>query len=276
MKAVTKTNKDGSEQVLLGAVIMKERPSRKRAKIHDLPYSIENHRLREIEKIIRHRHGRGIPDPAGTDDVDVCLNYLRAVALTPESQSAASWALVWAPWADPVTLDLIDRAAAGRKKMPAADAIAKMLFVRLKERTLLGLKTIGACDVSKADRQINAKERKRERDRNRQEQKRRQLGRVDRKSYEAASLTKLQPWLEEGISRRTWERRRVASLSQIEISTTGDTLASKIEKSPPLTANAIHQARAAGLMVGLGDHPPAELQEAAPHGNRDKLPGRAA
>lgn len=276
MKAVTKTNKDGSEQVLLGAVIMKERPSRKRAKPHELPYSIENHRMREIEKIIRHRHGRGIPDPVGTDDVDLCLNYLRAVALTPESQSATSWALVWAPWADPVTLNLIDQAASGRKKMPPADAVAKMLFVRLKERTLLGLKTIGACDVSKADREIGAKERKRERDRNRQEQKRRELGRVDRKSYEAASLTKLQPWLEEGISRRTWERRRVASLSRIEISTNGDTLASKHGNAPDEAANNMHQARAAGLMVGLGDHPPAELQEAAPHGNCDKLAGRAA
>ncbi len=276
LKAVTKTNKDGSEQVLLGAVILKERPSRKRAKRHYLPYSIENHRMREIEKIIRYRHGNGIPDPCGTDDADLCLAYLRAVALTPDSQSASSWALVWAPWADPVMLDLLDKSALGRKKMPKADAVAKMLYVRMKERTLLGLKTIGACDVSRADRQISAKERKRERDRNRQEQKRRQLGRVDRKSYEATSLTKLQPWLEEGVSRRTWERRRVASLSQIEISTTGDALASKLDKSPTLTANAIHQARAAGLMVGLGDHPPAELQEAEPHGNGDKLRGRAA
>ncbi|CUX12267.1 MULTISPECIES: hypothetical protein [Agrobacterium tumefaciens complex] len=276
MKAVTKTNKDGSEQVLLGAVIMKERPSRKRAKIHDLPYSIENHRLREIEKIIRHRHGRGIPDPAGTDDVELCLNYLRAVALTPDSQSAASWALVWAPWVDPVTVDLLDQTAAGRKKMPPADAVAKMLFVRLEERTMLGLKTIGACDVSKAERQISAKERKRERDRNRQEQKRREVGRVDRKSYEATSLTSLKPWEQEGISRRTWERRRVASLSRIDISTNGDTLASKPDQAPHDAQNDMHQARVAGLMVGLGDHPPAELQEAGPHGNGDKLQGRAA
>ena len=255
---------------------MKERPSRKRAKPHDMAYSIENHRMREIEKIIRHRHGRGIPDPAGTDDVDLCHAYLQAVASTPDSQSASSWALVWAPWADPVLLDLLDRSASGRSKMPPADAVAKMLYVRMAERTLLGLKTIGACDISRHARELSAKERKRERDRNRQEQKRRASGRVDRSSYEATSLTSLKPWEQEGISRRTWERRRVASLSRIDISTNGDTLASKPDHTLRDAQNNMHQARVAGLMVGLGDHPPAELQEAEPHGNSDMLKDRAA
>jgi hypothetical protein len=275
LKAITKTKRDGSEQIMLGALILKEKPSRKRAKRHDQPFSLENLRMREIEDVIRHRHGNGIPDPAGTDDVELCHAYLRAVALTPASQSASSWALVWAPWADPVTLDLMDKAAADRDRMLPADSIAKLLYVTMAERTKLKLKTIGACDISQADRQKAAKERKRERDRNRQEQRRKVEGRVDRTSYEAASLSKLKPWVAEGISRRTWERRRDASASQIEISTTGDTLASKAETAPPVQ-QAHSRSRVAGLMVGLGDHPPAEFQEAAPHGTGDTSKERAA
>ncbi|MNT72296.1 hypothetical protein D3C72_2108800 [compost metagenome] len=130
--------------------------------------------------------------------------------------------------------------------------------------------------MDREERNRTAKATKQERDRNRQEQKRRAEGRADRKSYEAASLSKLQPWLAEGISRRTWERRRVASLSRIEETWIGDTLASKPEKPQLAKQPRSGQARAAGLSAGLGDHPPAELQEAAPHGNGDKLQGRAA
>lgn len=275
MKVAHRMKRDGSEQIMLGDVVLKEKPSRKRAKAHDLPYSIENHRMREIEKVIRHRHGNGIPDPTGTDDVESCFAYLRAVAMTPASQSVLSWALVWAPWADPVMLSLLDQQEADRERMLPADAVAKLLYVTLVERTTLGLKTIGACDVSRSDRQKAANERKRERDRNRQEQKRKELGRIDRASYEASSLSKLQPWLAEGISRRTWERRRDASLSQIDRTVAGDTLASKpIHLSFQETQ--YRQSCAAGLVAGLGDHPPAELQEAGPHGNSDTLKGRAA
>lgn len=275
MKPVTKIKADGSEQVMLGAVIMKEKPSRKRAKPHDLPFSLENLRMREIESVIRFRHGNGIPDPSGTDDVELCYAYLTAVAFTPESQDVSSWAKVWAPWADVVTLKLLDQQAATRKKALPADAVAKMLFVTLAERSTLGLRTIGACDVSKADRQKCAAHRKRELDRQRQERRRKNEGRVDRASYEAASLSRLKPWLAEGISRRTWERRRVAGLSRIEITSTGDTLAS----TPSSWTDRLGekgQGRAAGLAVGLGDHPPAELQEAAPHGKRDEKRSIAA
>lgn len=277
MKVAHKTKRDGSEQIMLGDVVLKEKPSRKRAKAHDLPYSIENHRLREIEKVIRHRHGNGIPDPTGTDDVDSCYAYLRAVAMTPASQSVSSWALVWAPWADPVMLALLDREEARRERMLPADAVAKLLYVTMAERTALGLKTIGACNFSRSDRQNAARQRKQERDRNRQKQKRRSEGRKDRASYEATSLSRLKPWETAGISRSAWYRaQRETGLSQIEIIGKGDTLVSRAEKAMPLPRTQMEQARGAGLFAGLGDHPPAELQEAAPHGNGDTLTGRAA
>lgn len=275
MRTIHKTKRDGSEQLLLGKVILKEKPSRKRAKRHDKPFSLENLRMREIEDVIRHRHGNGIPDPSGTDDVDLCHAYLRVVALTPASQNVSSWALVWAPWADPVTLALMDQAAADRERMLPSDAVARMLYVTMAERSALGLKTIGACDVSKAERNDAARERKKERDRNRQELNRRDAGMMDRASYEATSLTALKPWIADGISRRTWERRRDAGVSQIEVIAAGDTLASMRSIATDQQAQT-DQSRVAGLIAGLGDEPPAELQEAAPHGSGDTLKERAA
>jgi hypothetical protein len=183
--------------------------------------------------------------------------------------------MVWAPWAREADIEVIAAHRARRKRMIGADAVAKLLFVTFAERTELGLRTIGACDVAAGDRRELAVEQKRARDRARQEQKRRSGGRVPRASYEAASLTRLKPWLAEGISRRTWERRRDASLSQVEVKGKGDTHAS--EPSIPLPVQRIpSQIRVAGLVVGLGDHPPAEIQEAAPHGSGDIFGGRAA
>jgi hypothetical protein len=50
----------------------------------------------------------------------------------------------------------------------------------------------------------------RERERNRGERRRRAAGAIDRQTYEANSLSAHLPWEAEGITRRTWERRRKA------------------------------------------------------------------
>ncbi|MDV4183286.1 hypothetical protein R1521_32820 [Rhizobium brockwellii] len=275
MKHVLKTNRDGSEQILIGKVIWKEKPARKRDRRIEWQFSLETLRLREIEAVIRSRHGNGIPDPAGTDDVDSCHAYLRAVAMTPGAQDLVSWAKVWAPWANPTDLDEIGGQRERRKRMIGADAVAKLLFVTMDERTALGLKTIGACDRSTEDRKKLARDTKRARDRAAKEKARREEGRVARASYEAESISRLKPWLAEGISRRTWERRRDASLSRVEEEGKGDTPASKPDM-PLSVQHTIGQSRVAGLVVGLGDHPPAELQEAAPHGSCDMSGGQAA
>jgi hypothetical protein len=277
MKAKTKVKRDGSEQIVLGKVILKEKPTRKRARRQDWKFSIETLRLREIEAVIRHRHGNGIPDPTGSDDVDTCLAYLRAVALTPGVQDVVSWCDVWAPWADPVTRQQIAALGVGRGRMLKADSVAKMLGVTFAERTELGLKTIGACDMSAEKRKRAAVEKKRERDRNRQETKRKADGRQDRTSYEAASLSRQKPWEQENMSRAKWYRlRREIGLSRIDINITSDTLVSSVDGQVSAPQKQVIQARAAGLDAGLGDHPPAGLQGAAPHGNGDDVEEAAA
>lgn len=232
----------------------------------------------EVENIIRARHGTYIPDPEDTDDRGTCLAYIRAAALSLSEQDMFAWARRWAPWARPDEIQSFVDEASKRRHMMSADGVAGMLGVTYAERTALGLKTIGCCDLSKAERKAKAKERKRERDRNQQTAKRKAKGRQDRKSYEDQSLSRQKPWEALNISRRTWERRRVAGLSQIDIITTGDTLASNAaDCSPPvpIAFPAITTGNA-GRGGVRGPSPRRGIQGAEPHGNGDTPKEHAA
>ncbi|MBO9122787.1 MULTISPECIES: thyroid transcription factor 1-associated protein 26 [unclassified Rhizobium] len=237
-------------------------------------------RLREIELVIKDRHGGIIPDPNGTDDVDLCLGYIRAVAHSAPEQDLKDWCARFAPWAVDRWLEVgkpILEETVKRKKMLSADAVAALMNVTLAERTTLGLKTIGSCDVTASERKEIARERKRELDRARQEQKRSAEKRKDRKSYEAHSLAKLKPWAAAGISRATWYRKQnETGLSPLLLITTGDTLVSQADLPPTPPRIQVRQARAAGMVGGLGHHAPAGLQGAEPHGIGDTLKDRVA
>ena len=285
MKATYRKNPDGSRQVILGKVILKEQPTRKRDPRTQWKFSLEIMRLREIELVIRHRHERGIPDPEGTDDTEMCMAYIHAVASTPRSQSVVDWCNMWAPWISDSEIRGIEWMHRRRKYMLGAESVARMLHVTKKERDTLGLKTIGACDVSEEERKAISKRIKQERDRIRKQQNRQANGKIPRGSYEAACAESLKPWLAAGVSRATWYRQRETGPSRVEVYRNGDTHVSrsespfsKAEKTSPTEAPInMHQARAAGLMAGLGDHPPAGFQGAAPHGNGDtENRGRAA
>jgi hypothetical protein len=89
-------------------------------------------------------------------------------------------------------------------KCRKADALGRYLRLSDKMRTALGITTIGSFDLSKRQRAL----RKRERSRARKELKRRAAGKKTRVEYLAAARSKTQPWRAEGISRRTWYRRR--------------------------------------------------------------------
>ncbi|MDI7864078.1 hypothetical protein MRS76_19195 [Rhizobiaceae bacterium n13] len=249
---------------------------------HGWKPSLELMRLREIEAVIASRHGSIIPDPEDTDDLELCISYIRAVALSATAQDIRDWCGRFAPWIFRRWEELIVPIALEglrRKKMLPSDDVAKLLCVSMAERTSLGLKTIGACDISREQRDRLAKENKRERDRNRQERKRRAAGMKDRKSHRAQTLAATRPWEAEGISRRTWfnrQKQRCTGLSPILYKANGDTSVQISEVPLPAPQTVDGQSRAAGLVAGLGDHPPAGLQGAVPHGNGDTVKGRAA
>ncbi|WP_342360794.1 hypothetical protein [Terrarubrum flagellatum] len=98
----------------------------------------------------------------------------------------------------------------------AGDALAKLFSVTAAEREALQLRSFGAVDRPKADRLADARQVKRAADRERLQEKRLQEhpNRRPRKVYEEHSAEQLKPWIIEGISRRTWYRRRAASTSE--------------------------------------------------------------
>lgn len=213
----TKTCEDGTVLDMLEGVIWREKPVRKTKSRNGWKFCLRRLRLREIEKLIRRRHGLVVPDPENTHDRDLCLAYVRCAALTTSGQDMKQWCARWAPWIDEATLTAIHIETRTRKAMLPSDAAAAMLYVRNSERVALSLRTIGAYDLSAEERKTMAREQKRERDRMRQERKRRAEGRVDRKSQRAASKTAREPWKAMGKSRSTYYRLR---LHETEVSPT--------------------------------------------------------
>ncbi|SFP98317.1 hypothetical protein SAMN03159463_05311 [Mesorhizobium sp. NFR06] len=263
-------NKDGSEQVMLGGVILKEKPVRKRARRADWKTSPALIRLREVEKLIKARHGGMVPE---TDDADV---YIRAAAFSRTGQDMRAWCKRWAPWAPAELIARISAAAAKRRHMMSANGVAGMLMVTMTERTRLKLKTIGACDLTLEDRKRLTKQRKNDRDRARIEEKRRAAGKVDRASYLAShSLSRLKPWEAENMSRAKWYRLRETSPSRIEgILPSSDTPVSQIPPVPVIASKRPSTGKAG--RGGLGTESPTGCQGAAPLGRSDKDIGAAA
>ncbi len=104
----------------------------------------------------------------------------------------------------------IIEAATSRPRRYRAETLAKVLRLTDAERTALRITTIGAIDVTKAERAIRRKIRAKQRAAQARAANREQT----RAEYLAKALTAAKPWEVEGISRRTWERRRKA-VSQV-------------------------------------------------------------
>lgn len=166
-------------------------------------FSIDKERVRELARLIATRR------PAGAADQE---RYLRAVlphllalpALAGRCSRAVAWSEAHCPalLADrgPKWVDGLAEAIQRRPRFRKADELARDLGVTLEERTTLGLRTIGAADRSKRQREADRKAK----DRARKKAARAAAGATPRER----SLAALKPWEAEGISRRTWERRR--------------------------------------------------------------------
>jgi hypothetical protein len=157
-------------------------------------------RIQELESLFMYRYrqtgGRELPDDdAGHGDLVVMLHHLAQTG-DGAREAMLAWTRRWAPWCD--SEPLVNSIPLDPRKWTAAE-LAEELNVDIHERWALGLTLIGAVGFSPAqlkemDRQVRVK---------RQRLKRRAAG-VKPKSK---SLSKLKPWLAEGVSRRTWYRR---------------------------------------------------------------------
>lgn len=167
------------------------------------PQQIVSLRLNDFARLLRSRYGITLPDDdAGRDDLEPVLHHI--AALPQPARRAMHWLEIWAPW---LTLgeqrEIVSKAIATARPW-TADQLAWRYRITREERTMLGLTTIGAIDHGKRARTKSRKER----DRQRKAIARRAKGAKPRAEYEAAAITNAKPWEAEGISRRTWYRRR--------------------------------------------------------------------
>ncbi|MDK4735831.1 hypothetical protein [Rhizobium sp. CNPSo 3490] len=166
-------------------------------------------RMREIEKLIRHRHGEIVPE---ADDALIYVEVIAGLAFVEFGEGfvevVLGWAARWLPWAQKAVIEeIIYERTRVRFSPLTADALGHALHLSYAERSALDIRTIGAFDVPKAKRAKLQKEKRRQRERSRKEEQRRAAGAVSRAEYLGNSLSAARPWEAFGISRRTWERR---------------------------------------------------------------------
>jgi hypothetical protein len=157
-------------------------------------------RMREIERVLASRCGRTLPDDdAGREDLRIAAHHVRDVA-----GNIVKWARLWAPWCTEHEAQELAEDVIREPRRWKADTIAWVLGVTMAERTALKLTTIGAVGTTSETRAAEHRARKAER----QAARRRAAGATPRAQYEAGSVERARPWESQGISRRTWFRRR--------------------------------------------------------------------
>jgi hypothetical protein len=160
-------------------------------------------RRREIETLIRYRHGT-LPD---TDD---CSTYLRLWAWhnlrsrRQELELQAMCCRLGGNVPEREILETVRYVQRRELRRFAPDTLGRHLRLTDLERTTLCITTIEAHDVTARERkEIRALKKAQ-----RQRQRRREKGARPRTQYEASSLSKLKPWEQANMSRSTWYARQ--------------------------------------------------------------------
>ena len=174
-------------------------------------------RAREVRAVLTAHYGDTLPDDdAGRDGLTVMLKYVMQANPCRAVSAMLAEARAWAPWmAYEERRKLVERVASTKPLKLKADALAKKLAVTYVERTLLGLTTIGCCDLTRAERNKLTRRRKTGSERER----RRQAGVKSRSEYlasQANSAESREPWKAKGVSRATWYRQTKAERSNGE------------------------------------------------------------
>lgn len=160
-------------------------------------------RNREVERICSARYGGTLPDdPAGRDLIMIVAHHIAHIG-SDASRHILAWISVWAPWMPQDQAAALVAGVIARPLKFKADTLGWRLRLSAAERTALAITTIGAFDLTKAERERARKLRRAAAERKR----RRKKGAMPRDHYTAASLAKARPWDEAGMSRSSWYRR---------------------------------------------------------------------
>jgi hypothetical protein len=205
-----------------------ERRYRWQTKQHQAPVDrrIAYLRLPELERVFSGRYGPTLPDDdAGRGDLIIAFNHI-AYRSGDVAARMVGWARRWAPWLPDAEARRLAVPVAKHPTRWKASTLGNLLRLTRAERERLRIKTIRAEGANKREQDRDRERRKAERRR----ETRRRGGVVPRAAYEESSLTRKAPWKAEGISRRTWERRRKLACRKSDASNrakryVGDTLA---------------------------------------------------
>lgn len=162
-------------------------------------FNIDGQRISELGRYFRHRYGMQLPDDdAGRDDVVLMVDHI--LKHTSNPHRARVWIKNYAPWMTDAAANTIISEAANRPRRYRAETLARRIGLTAAIRKRLAIKTIGAIDQTKEERQQARKLSARQRARAR---------RQPRADYLAAhSISRTKPWIAAGISRATWYRQQ--------------------------------------------------------------------
>jgi hypothetical protein len=158
---------------------------------------IINLRKKEMEMVFNEQYGGWqLPDDdAGRFDLRIMLDHLAQLG----EDHMRRWASLRAPWMPPHELDdLIDDVGPGKRW--TATALGKALNLDNATRVRLNIRTIRPVDRTKAQ----LKQARKERHAAAEAVRRIKAGATPRE----LSNEQQKPWIKEGVSQRTWYRRR--------------------------------------------------------------------
>jgi hypothetical protein len=128
-------------------------------------FSIAALRVGELTRLLRSRWGVTLPDDdAGRDDLWVIFQH-QACLLNPRKRMW-NFAEVFAPWLDEREREeIFDEVLRNPPQLYSADSLGARLRLLDAERAALGIRTIGAIDCNKEQRQARRKRKNRDRER---------------------------------------------------------------------------------------------------------------
>ena len=206
------------------------------------PPNLATLRVAELGHLFSDRYGRGgqdyvLPDDdSGRDDAYLMCCHLANCPDAPEGIRRA-WLRAHAPW---LSKDERNGLLARPALKWSADKLAERIGLTFQERQRLHIRTIGAIDMNKEQRAA----RRSALNRKAHMAARRANGAIPRAQYLAESTSGNRPWEAEGISRRTWYRRRArqdgtsaSAVFKSEASYCGRTCATWLADAPSMLAD---------------------------------------
>jgi hypothetical protein len=164
------------------------------------PFNVGLKRISELEGLFACQYGRTLPDDdAGRDDLLLLLHHIAVSRIDVEHRSRRA-IKHWATWMSNDEADVMIAKVAACPLRFRAETLGRRIGLTEAVRAARKIKTIWAVDAGETP-----KERRKRQDRERKARKR-----VENRAAKPEPASRAKPWEAEGISRRTWYRRKAS------------------------------------------------------------------